>query len=479
MRLERPFLFVFFFVLTTVPLLFGARHPLIHALYSFLLLAAGGSLLAVNFKGQVRGLLTFNRLAPLLLLLFILLSAAALPLFLLGVLSPVRAGYLDNAVRYAELGNAVTSLSYYAPGSMFYAVYSLALLLFFYASRSVLGSAETVRATLWLITLVGVFEAAYGLLQATNPALGILWLPGSVSAEGSARGTIIYRNQYAAFLNLCWPMSLALGIMMSRPALEKLELLRAGKTVLSPADKASFLFQKATVPFWSAGLMILALVFSQSRGGIIVMLLTAALFIYLLPFSRRLKSLYGGLLLLFVVFYGGVIGFEGVVERFTYFYDSALSRFGLWSDSGVMLRDHLLAGIGMGGYELLSPVYLKNVPDAVWYDRAHNEYVELAAELGLPAMLLFLVWIFKGIAGYGANIRRKKHIRLGPARMEAHDMTAIGAFSALAGFLLHAGVDFVWRLPANVIYAVIILALLNAAMLVKMTDDDKNTARVH
>ena len=479
MRLERPFLLAFFFVLATVPLLFGARHPLIHALYSFLLLLAGGALLAVNFQGRVQGLLTFNRLAPLLIILFILLSAVSLPLFLVGALSPVRAAYLEGAARCAELENAVTSLSYYAPGTMFYGVYGLALLLFFHAARTALGSAATVRATLWLITLVGFFEAGYGLLQATNPSLGVLWLPGSVGAEGSARGTIIYRNQYAAFLNLCWPMSLALGLALYGPALGKLELLRVRKGALSKVDRVAFLFQKAMVPFWSAGLMILALVFSRSRGGIIVMLLIAAFFLYLLPFSRRRKGLIGGVLLLFVVFYGGMIGFGEVIERFTYIYNSALARSGIWLGSMAMLGDHLLTGIGMGGYELLSPVYLRNVPATVWFDRAHNEYVELAIELGLPAMLLFLVWVGRGIAGCGADLLAGKRKRPGPAWTAAHETAAIGAFCALAGFLLHAWTDFVWRLPANTIYAVTLLAVLNASLPVKTSDDSTIAPGVH
>ena len=133
--------------------------------------------------------------------------------FVLGLLSPVRAEYLESAIRITGLQDALTSLSYYAPASMFYAVYGTALLLFFYAVRAFLGSEETLRKALWVITLVGLFEAVYGLLQATNPGMGVLWLQLSPELSGGyARGTIIYRNQYASFLNLCWPMALALGM---------------------------------------------------------------------------------------------------------------------------------------------------------------------------------------------------------------------------------------------------------------------------
>ncbi len=98
---------------------------------------------------------------------------------------------------------------------MFYAIYGLALFFFFLAFSNFLRSSANQRTTLWIITMVGVFEAVYGLLQAMNPTLGVLWLPRRYLIHGlCARGTIIYRNQYAAFLNLCWPMAFVLGISL-------------------------------------------------------------------------------------------------------------------------------------------------------------------------------------------------------------------------------------------------------------------------
>ena len=470
MRLEKPFLAVFFFVLATVPLLFGARHPLIHSLYTSLLLLAGGGWLIYNGEWKDARLSAFARLAPVLILLFILLSAIPLPSLLLGLLSPVRAEYLADAVRIAGLQDAVTSLSYYAPASMFYAVYGTALLLFFYGASALLASEEVLRKTLWVITLVGLFEAVYGLLQATNPGMGVLWLSDSPGYEGVARGTIIYRNQYASFLNLCWPMALALGISMYRPTLEKFARPlrrmddenhpRRRKDDLSPAAKTALLFQKAAIPMWSAGLMILAVIFSRSRGGILVMVMIAALFIYLLSFSRRFKTLFAGSLLLFICLYGGIIGFDEVIARFATFYEGSLGRFDIWFKSLAMLRDHIFAGIGMGGYEFLSPVYLEEMPAAVWYDRAHNEYVELAIELGLPMMLLFLAWTGREMGGLGRALLQKKRGRQDPTRMRILDIAAVGAFCGITGLLLHAWVDFVWRLPATVIYAVVLLAMM-------------------
>ncbi|NIA05791.1 MAG: hypothetical protein GWP11_07475 [Proteobacteria bacterium] len=460
MRLKQPVLLTFFFILATIPLIFGARHPLVHGLYSFCLLIAGGIWLVRNFAENKKRLFSFNNLAPLAIIIFIVVSALPLPLSLVRLLSPVRAENLAAASRIAQLHDLVTSLSYYAPGSMFYAIYGLALFFFFLAFSTLLRSDENRRITLWIITIVGVFEAAYGLLQATNPALGVLWLPSDISSRGCARGTIIYRNQYAAFLNMCWPMAFVLGISLYKPVLAKLEFLRKQKKKLSIADRIEFLFHKATVPFWSSAFMILALIFSRSRGGIVVMLILVGLLVFLLPFSRRSKILSIGLLSLFIFVYGGMIGFQVVTNRFMFFYNSALFRFHLWFVSLAMLKDHIVTGIGMGSYQFLSPVYLKDVPDRVWFDHAHNEYVEMAIELGLPAMLLFMVWLVRGMTGYWRQIMQNRKIATEGRSVQ---IVAIGAFCGISGFLLHATVDFIWRLPANVIYAVALLALLNAA----------------
>jgi O-antigen ligase len=463
--LDKYFRAALLVVLATAPLLFGARHPLIHGLYSCLLLLIAGGWLVVNSEWRPGRLLTFGRLVPLLLLLFIGLTALSLPAPLLGLLTPVRAEYLAQAARLADLPDPTTSLSYFAPGTLFYAVYGAALLLLYYFARALFRTQDMLRSLLWVITLVGVFEAAYGLLQATNPALGVLWLPSTGDTyAGCARGTIIYRNQYAALMNLCWPMTLALGISLYKPAPEQIDRPRRRIKDLAPATTASLLMQKATIPLWSAGLMILALIFSRSRGGILVMVLLATLFLYLLAFPRRYKFLGAGLLLLFVGIYGGVIGFAEVIDRFGTFYESALYRFDLWRKSLDMLWDHVVTGIGMGSYEFLSPAYLQDVPSSVWFDRAHNEYVELTIELGLPAMLLLVAWLAWGMTRAGASLLRTKKNQRDRNEMNIHDLAAAGAFCGITGLLLHAWVDFVWRLPVIIIYAVVLLAVMHAKM---------------
>lgn len=453
-----------YFVLATIPLLFGARHPLIQGLYSATILIVSGGWIILNFEQVRPALLRRSTIPPLLIVFFIFCTSISLPLFLIQFISPVRTHLLTAAAKIADVQNTVNSLSYYAPDTRFYAVYLLGLVLYFFYAASLFSKKHILTTALWIFVAVGMFEAAYGLLQAMNPSLGVLWLPANIGAEGSARGTIIYRNQYAALLNMCWPMSIVFGIRLYRPVLEKIDELRRKKGTITLAERTMLIFQKASLPFWSAGFMILAVIFSRSRGGILVMILLAILMLTLLPLSRRIKGTAGGIFLLFTFIYGGMIGFQHVIERFTFLYDSALGRLGLWVDSLTMLKGHLFTGIGMGSYQFVSPVYLHNVPSRIWFDYAHNEYVELAVELGIPALILLLGWMGWGMTRYGIRVARSAGQKGTLPWIPDNTMTAIGSYCGIIGFLLHALADFIWRLPANTFYAVTLLAMLNAAI---------------
>lgn len=463
MRNKEPAALAVYFILATISILFGARHPLVQGFYSFLTLLVSGGWIILNFE-QVRPmLLRKSTLPPLLIILFIFCTSLSLPVSMLEFISPFRAHLLSAAAEIADLQNTVNSLSYFAPDTRFYAIYLLGLLLYFFCASNLFGKRPVLTTALWIMAGIGMFEAAYGLLQAMVPSLGVLWLPANIGAEESARGTIIYRNQYAAMLNMLWPMALVLGINLYRPVVEKFDRLRKKKDSVTLADRMMLIFQKSSLPFWAAGFMVLAVIFSRSRGGIFIMISLALLFLFLLPLGKRIKGAAGGVFLLFTLAYGGMIGFRHVIERFYFLYDSALGRMGLWLDSLGMLRDHMLTGIGMGSYQYVSSVFLKNVPARVWFDYAHNEYVELAVELGIPALVLLLAWMGWGIIRGGRDVARAAGRNENLLNLNDTAVIAIGSSCAMLGFLLHALADFIWRLPANAFYAVTVLAMLSAA----------------
>lgn len=74
--------------------------------------------------------------------------------------------------------------------------------------------------------------------------------------------------------------------------------------------------------------------------------------------------------------------------------------------------------------------------------------------------LLFFCWLFLGLVRTAARLRSLVAL---PAVDRSRAVFAVAAFCGLIGFLAHGMVDFGWRLPANLFYAVTLLALVHGA----------------
>ena len=110
----------------------------------------------------------------------------------------------------------------------------------------------------------------------------------------------------------------------------------------------------------------------------------------------------------------------------------------------------------MEGYKFLSSLYLKSSASDTWFDRAHNEYLEIAIELGIPFAALLFGWMLAGITLW------IKKLFIHPLA-NSYTTTILGrmSFLAVVGLLIHSFFDFPWRLPANLVYAVTLTALIN------------------
>ncbi len=334
----------------------------------------------------------------------------------------------------------------------------LALLVYFLALRTLLDEHPTfLTVVAGVIVLVGAGEALYGLFQFLRPQLGVLWLPISGRA---AHGTIIYKNQYAALLNLCWPVAVGLAVAaLGRIfAVDPRRSSRRFGQVLRNLNRENRL---VGLYLLAAGMMLLAVLFSLSRGGIISMLVVLFTLNLTLPLSRRTRLTVAAVLLFFLGGYGLLLGLDTVVNRFNSIDQSGLGRLNVYLASLPMVSEHWLTGIGLGSYDLLSPVYLKGLPAQVHFDHAHNEYLEFAVELGLPAAALLFGWLATLMVRAGLGLSRLH--RTEEARSTAV-LVGTAAFAALVGLFVHGWADFGWRLPATLFYATTLAALVATAL---------------
>src|SRR6185295_1417006 len=152
----------------------------------------------------------------------------------------------------------------------------------------------------------------------------------------------------------------------------------------------------------SVGLMVVALIASLSRSGMVSM--AAALGLGMLLASRRrrdapryarswLWGLAGIILLLAIARIDPVV----LGRRFASAGASAADRFVIWRETMPVLRDFWLTGTGAGTYETAMLVYQRSSP-GVRFNQAHNHYLQVAAEGGLllsvPALLVLVSYGF-------------------------------------------------------------------------------------
>jgi O-antigen ligase len=120
------------------------------------------------------------------------------------------------------------------------------------------------------------------------------------------------------------------------------------------------------------------------------------------------------------------------------------NRFAYWRVALKTFGDHPLKGIGSGGF---SVAWLRERDIPQFATDAHSLYIETPAELGIVGLLALA--LFLGGVVWGA------------ARAHARDpLLAIGLVAALSVWLVHAGLDWLWEMPAVTLPALLVAAAL-------------------
>lgn len=151
-------------------------------------------------------------------------------------------------------------------------------------------------------------------------------------------------------------------------------------------------------------LMSLCLVYTYSRGAWLS-ILAVALF-YSIINNKRIMWLF---LLLPVI---GFFAHNAILERLTSIMNptdtSATMRMALWESTFAMISAKPWLGIGWGAYWLVYPQYDFYVNDiSVKIFHAHNTYLHIAAEIGIPGFLAYMLLAYmhlrKAVAVMQAN----------------------------------------------------------------------------
>ena len=452
--------FVTVIIVTTVPLLFGAVEPLVWSVYSGLM--AGLFLTAwwrekIDFRFLKSRLMVFSTVAFMIYTLFQLIP---LPIGLIGHLSPRQHRLLIESSALIDSVIDRQPLSYAWRNSLTWWIFLLNLLLFAVFLKTWMKKRKNMLRIVWCMLGLALFEAIYGLIQTLIPTMGVLW--ADVHAYlGDARGTFINRNHFAGFLEMVWPLGLAMiFILAGQRQSDGIGLPTLKKRLKKFLASDKFGFQLC---LWTAMLFILlSLLFSKSRAGVVGALIGGVFFIALSHAGGKRFSIFTWLIMglgfVFLLFYSNIIGFDSVIGRFLIVDESTVSRMDIWKDTVSMIKDHPL-GVGLGNYELVMPVYNTRGPLGIRYTHAHNDYLEILAETGWPGFT-FLVG---GCCVFFISTVRKL-LRNGPKMDNTRFFIGTAASCGMASILFHSIFDFNLHIPANLIYFVVLMILAaNAA----------------
>lgn len=376
-----------------------------------------------------------------------------IPLKMLNILSSFRHDVLiqsnlltDEPIRWA-------SISYNITESMAWWI----LMIVLWGAYSVFRSELMVRRQLViLVTILFVLaglQSLYGILQALIPQLGVLGV--SKGYSGYSSGTFFNRNHFAGFIEMMFP--LCLGYTLSY------RYWKFGQTSAAKIrfrDKMKPTNSNTPVLLWTIILimMLLAITFSQSRAGIIGISLGLFVFSVLIRNARKEVAyrLWFGLVVIFgvTILYGFRIGFDGITDRFMDIGDGNL-RTSFWQDSLPIIKDHPL-GIGLMNFKSVFRVYEENTSFIGTVRHTHNDILQLLIETGWPGFIAlfggFIVLLYK-------KIIHISHMR--PQNDPMHFFLAAGALGGLISIGFHSFFDFNLQMPANMVYFVILLAILN------------------
>lgn len=319
-----------------------------------------------------------------------------------------------------------------------------ALLIYFVATLIFLDTPKRLHLLVRTITIFGFFLAIFGLTQSIVSPTKIYWI--RELSQSTAFGPFINRHHFAGYMELT--LALPLGLLFSG-AIEK---------------------EKRFIYLFVAGLMGVALIMTNSRGGLISLVAEILFLAATMGFRRhhkkkheskpqepRIKSaaIKAGLgLALVLALFGGVVllGGEEALSRFVGSVntdDPTTGRAHFWGVTVDIIKNHPLIGTGLGAFGVVYTGY-DSRNGLYRLEQAHNDYLQILSDAGILGAALGLFFVIS-------------LFRIGFNRRESRDDfrrgVATGALAGCFGVLVHSFFDFTLHTPSNALLFLVLAAL--------------------
>ena len=321
------------------------------------------------------------------------------------------------------------------------------------------------------LTVIGFLVAVFGLVQLLTWNGKIYWvrrIPIIIEGTPTAFGPFVNHDHFAGYVEMVIPVALSLAFWLvdrrRNPTLPESPdpddaglsaALRAGR------PEESGRWSQGSLAIFAAVMLIVSLFLSLSRGGILSAIISGTVLLILLcrrVASRLVRALIVVVLPLVVISIIALVGAETVKRQLgTYARLPGESSFQLrailWRQ---MIREfpaYIRVGSGLGTFEDSFAPLTPAGATARW-DRAHNDYLQLLWETGIPGATLFVVglWIFIRRFWWPALTGRERPV----------DFFRVGLAVSLLSIALHSGVDFCLQIGANAFLCALIAGLIVA-----------------
>ena len=318
-------------------------------------------------------------------------------------------------------------------------VQTCALFIYFAATLIFIDTPKRLRILVRAIIIFGFLLAIFGLTQSFTSPNKIYWL--REMAQATPFGPFINRHHFAGYMELA--LALPLGLLVS----------------------GSVAREKRIIYAFVAGLMAVALLMTNSRGGLIS-LGAEILFIAVIGFgvqnkrssiTHRIKSVAVRATLalgLVVALLAGLValGGEDALNRVVGTVNSedpSTGRLHFWDVTVDIIKNHPIIGTGLGAFGVVYTGY-DSRNGLYRLEQAHNDYLQVLSDGGIVGALLGLFFI--------VNL-----FRLGFMRRESRDEfrrgVATGAMAGCFAVLVHSFFDFTLHTPANALLFLVLAAL--------------------
>jgi putative inorganic carbon (HCO3(-)) transporter len=257
--------------------------------------------------------------------------------------------------------------------------------------------------------MIGGYSAVYDVLYPVQEEIRQIppW-------EGRITSFFEHYNGLAAYINLVVPFCLVFALRGTGPALR-------------------------TLSKWCLALASVALLLTQSRGGLLAYVAMLIVSVYMLAPDRKTRMRRLTLVLVVCLLAAAVAGFFfqrlGEIDDYT-----AVSRLAIWGGAFTVFARSPVVGTGFGNLRPLMGGLL-GLPEG-WMGDAHNLYLELLAESGLVGFMAFAALIVCALRTARRCMRQ--------SRDEFAWLIGIAAFAAICGVMAHGTVDYLFHTTPQV-----------------------------